>query len=589
MVPFLKLLDPIPINCSLVVRRTKAVTTLRFSWILANLFAVLMTPTLSSSQTTTSATQNGNSCLSVIGSIGKSGLSEMRASVRQLQKKEPLQADLYFKVAELMRRTGDYRATEYYERAVQADPSEPCYEAFLGDYLRNFRGATSPLFPQAEKHYFEGLKKLRVRHDDLYRDADKQTRDYIDRGLSALYQQDGLMLFARRSEIDSTNGYLNIPLAFFSSTERYQQSTSDLDREADIRDYTSEALFSESAQRLDRPLTQQELAGLIRIKRAAETQNRITLHYKSMPEIDVFYTHRQTADEQISNFFVPDKFNDLRLSTYGLTLQKPFSVGDYFDAFIEGRIELDQRWGLIEFAPGSEERILNYQTKGAISRFIGPDKATAEFTFAHQSIHPEIVPASPDRYRQFVGTRFTYSIFRRLPLLQDTFKKRFETRGIDLFSGFLNDTESFPPVLVSRHDYFVGVSLKGLWRFDFTLQPTWFTSSVSNDLSQHNGQYRTNFTTLLRLVDEERNDGIPSGKTGLHLAFVHLVVPFRRDSAFAGPKFFENSRVGVGLNTKLFTYARWATFLLSARYDHQHFAQPDKGKNIFTVTASLGF
>lgn len=560
----------------------------RFILAFANLSIFLLAPSLGFSQKIPD-TQNSNSCLSAMGSIGGTGLKEMRAQVRQLLSLGPLQADLYFKVAELMKRTGDYRASDYYQKAIQADVKEPCYEVFFGDYLRNFRGAATPLFPQAEAHYFEGLKKLRLRRDDFYRLADEKTMDYLYRGLSALYQQDGISMFDRGSEIDSTSESLKIPVLLLGSTERYQQSTSDLDRDADVRDYTSEALFSESALRLNRPLTPQELTGLIRTKKAAETRDRITLRYKAMPEIDVSYNHRQTTNDQVTNFFFPDRFNDLRLNEYGVTLRKPFSVGHSFDASIAGGFELDQRWGLIEFAPGAEERILNYQAQAAVSRFIGPDKATAEFTFSHQSIHPEVMTPSPDRYRQFVGGKFTYSIFRKLPFIQDAFSKRFETRGLDLFSGFLNDTESFPPALITRHDYFVGASLKGLWRFDFTAQPTWFTSSVSNDLSQHNSQYRTNFTTLFRIVDEESKDGIPATRSGLHLAFLHVVVPFRKDIALAGPKFFENSKVGVQLDAKLFTYARWMTFLLSARYDHQHFTELDTGKNVFSVSASLGF
>ncbi len=559
-----------------------------FAWVAASFLVWLSTPRVALPQTT-SGTQNDNSCLSVIGSIGRADLKEIRSQLQQLISKDPPPADIYFKIAELMKRAGDYRASDYYQKAIQTDPSEPCYEVSFGDYQRNFRGASAPLFPEAEYHYFEGLKKLRLRHAALYRQADEQTKKYLDRGLSALYQQDGVSMFERSSPLDSSGEPLTIPLLSFSSIERYQQSTSDLDRDADIRDYTSEALFAESSQRLNRPLTQQELTGLIRTKKAADTRDRIRLRYKQMPAIDIFYSHRQTTNDQVTNFFVPDKFNDLRLNEYGFTVQKPFSLGHLFDANISGGFELDQRWGLIEFAPGSDERILNYQTQAAISRFIGPDKATAEFTFAHQSIHPEATAPSPDRYRQFVGGEFNYSIFRKLPFIQDAFSKRFETRGLDLFSGFLNDTESFPPALVTRHDYFAGVSLKGLWRFDFTVQPTWFTSSVSTDQSQHNSQYRTNFTTLFRIVDEESNDGIPTGRSGVHLAFLHLVVPFRKDIASAGPKFFENSKVGVELEAKLFTYARWMTFLLSTRYDHQQFTLLNRDKNMFTINASLGF
>jgi len=539
-------------------------------------------------------TQNANACLSVIGSIpssdSKAGtLGQIRKTISQYLANKNQPADVYFLVAEMMKRVGDYRARDYYDKAIQADPNEPCYDVFYADYLRNFRGAGTPLFPQAEEHYFAASRKLRIRQNKSYQNADQQTQQYLDRGLSALYQRDGIALLSWRSIAGSPEQNLERPFAFFSSVNRYAQATADLDREADIRDYTSEALFSESAIRLARPLTAGELRALIRTKEAAETQDRLRFRYKNMPAIDIYYTHRQTDSDQVTNFFVPDTFNALRLNEYGATVQKPFTIGDGLDASLSGTFEVDQRWGLIEFAPGSEERIFNYQAQAAVSHFFGPDKASVNFTFAHQSIHPEINPTEPDRHRQFVGSNATYSIFRRIPFLQNVYNERFETRGWDVFGGFLRDTESFPPALVTRNDYFVGTALKGVWRFDFTLQPTWFTSSVSNDASQRNAQYRTSFTTLFRIVDEERGDGIPMTKAGLHLAFLHLVVPFRQDSAFRGPTSFENSKVGVELDSKFFTYSRWSTFLLSARYDHQDFNQLGKNKNMFSFNLSLGF
>jgi hypothetical protein len=575
------------------------VTIRRFLWALAIVSIFSVTPHFAASQSAAS-TQSDNSCLSVMGSVGRLSLPDMRAELLDLLRHQPLPAHLDFKAAELMRRMGDYRAPDYYQKAIDADGNEPCYEVFFADYLRNFRGADSPLFPEAEVHYFEGSKKLEERrHDPLHKQADHQTCNYLERGLSALYQQDGVSIFERRFTSDASTLDANtpdtcpvglkVPWFFLSMIGRYQQSTADLDREADVRDYTSEALFAESSQRLNGPLTEQQLSGMVRTKKAADGRGRIRLRYRQMPAIDVYYSHRQSTNDQITNFYQPDQFNDLRLSVYGISAQKPFPVGHLFDANLTGGFELDQRWGLIEFAAGSEERILNYQTEAAVSRFIGRDKVTGDFSFAHQGIHPEAVPPRPDRYREFIGGKLTYSIFRKLPFLQDAFSKRFETRGLEFFSGLLKDTESFPPNLDSRHDSFVGVSLKGAGPFDFTLQPTWFTSRISNDKSQHNAQLRTNFTTLLRIVDEERKDGIPAVRSGLHLAFLDLVVPFRKDVASAGPNFFENSKVGVELDGKLFTYARWATFLVSARYDHQRFTELEKGKNMFTINLSLGF
>src|SRR5258708_8465382 len=505
-----------------------------------------------------STSQNGNSCFAAIGSIGQNSadttsLRALHSDIENALKQEPLAADLLFRVAEMMKRTGDYRARVYYEKTIAADPHEPCYESFYADYLRNFRGARIGLLPNAEQHYFQARLKLKQRHDPSFQNADQQTKDYVDRGLSALYQRDGIVVFSRRDEASVDNS-LERPLLFFSTIDRFSDATADLDREADVRDYTSEAMLS--AARMGKPLTIDQFGRLIRMKRAVETLDRIRLRYKTLPAFDVFYTHRQTANAQVTNFKAPDIFNDVPLSQYGIRGEKPFVVGGSLDATIVGNLELDRRFGLVETKPDAEEGILSYQVEGTVSHFIGPDKITTTVSAAHQSIHEHISPSALHRLRNVTGTNVTYSIFRDVPFLKSVYDKRFETRGWDFAAGILTDTEAFPPATVKRRDYFVGTSLKGVWRFDFTLQPTWYTSTVDTDLSQKNSQYRTYAAALFRIVDEERNGGVPETHSGLHVAFVHLVVPFRQDVALTGDGAFENSKRGVELDVKLFSYCR---------------------------------
>jgi len=539
-----------------------------------------------------------NPCFAALGKIEPKGdkpmsLSEMRAAgnqARNQEKKESgrLPAETYFKVAEMMKQLGDYGAPEFYEKAIAADPREPCYEVFYGDYERNFRGAAAPQFPAAERHYAEGRRKLQSRQQGLAKPLsgpDYDTKKFLNRGTSALYQQDGVALFSR--PLDDKTRNMKVPFVFLGTINRYAQATSDLDADSDIRDYTSGMLFAQSNARLGSRLTVQQLQSMLRTEKAAETFDRLRFRYKAMPAIDFYYTHRQTSDAQITTFFVPGNFNDFRLNVYGVAAQKPFVIGRQLDVSILAKFEVDQRWGLIEFAPGAKERIANYQLQAAISRFLGPDKATLQFVAARQHIHPEIEPIQPNRYRRFVGGNATYSIFRRVPFLQPAYDKRYETRGWDVYAGVLADNESFPPAIVKRRDYFVGTALKGVGRFDFTVQPTWFTSRVDGARSQQNAQYRTNFIALFRILDEEKR--IPEPDTSFYLAFLHLVVPFRHDTAYIGPTAFENFKAGIELDSKWITYSRWTTSLLSVRFDRQRFTQLDKSKNSFTVQVSLGF
>lgn len=113
-----------------------------------------------------------NACLTATRNISGS-LEEPRTQVKQTLDtgNGSLPAEAYFRIAEKMNHAGDYRAPTYYETATQTDPQEPCYEALYAEYLRNFRGAATPLFPQAEEHYFKGLRKAAAKQDPRFWDG----------------------------------------------------------------------------------------------------------------------------------------------------------------------------------------------------------------------------------------------------------------------------------------------------------------------------------------------------------------------------------------------------------------------------------
>jgi hypothetical protein len=523
----------------------------------------------------------------------------------------------YFCLAERMERVGDYDAKDFYEKAIDTAPHEPNLELFYAEYLRTFRGALGPLFPQAEEHYFAALEKVNrskgvdPTSPDGCDKAMTDTERSIFRGLSALYQQDGVALFFWKSNESCGDRFVERPFAFLASINSAAQSDADLDRDADVRDYTSEALFANSNTRLNGNLTIGEVATLVRLKKPIEILDRIRLRYENWPMFDLFYSHRQTWKDQLTNFdcvtltsspqcsaIESTPFNGLRQSDFGFTVQKPFAVGGSFDATLIGTFRMTQRWGIVETSPGTRENIPQVDLKGGISRFVAPDKLNLEVNYTHQWIKT-VAPDFPNRDRQFVGATATYQLFRpiRFGHPDSSYANRFETRGWDFFGGFLQDNESFinttPSLSVfdTRRDFFVGTSLKGVDHglFDFTVQPTWFTSSVAGDSSQRNVQYRTNADVLIRFVDEERNAGLTQHVSGLHLAFVHLLIPFRDDLAVQGPNWFENRKVGAELDSKFFTYSRWTTFLWSMHYDRVQFYHLGREVNAFTLNLSMGF
>ena len=508
-------------------------------------------------------------------------------------------------IAELMKRIGDYRAEDYYRKAISADETEPAYELFYSDYLRNFRGAEHPIFPQAEQHYFEAWRKLvQYREKALLgcenqpagkRPFDCRTKDLLERGLIALYQEDGLPFLHRKSNVIDSEKFFERPFTFFSTINNFARLTTDIDRVDDIRAFTSEALFAESEERLNRTLTDDELRKIVRAKEQFDTINRLRFRYGDWPALDIFYHYRDIDNAQITNFFKPNNFNDVSLNEYGITLQKPFNFSPVLDLFLKGTYKRTEREGIIEFAPEGKEDINHYEINAVLSRFLGPDKANLELTYVFQDIDPE-VSNPPKRDRQIFAATVTYQVFRPITFLQPVYVERFVTRGIDIFSGIVFDKERFGDVDVNKYDFFVGTSFKGLGNFDVTIQPTIFTSEVEGDKSQDNSQYRTNFTLLYRILDEEKEPGIPKMKImGFYPAFLNLVIPLRHDIAFDGPKKFENYKIGIELDTKFFTKAFYeakffgTTFLASLRYDYQRFYRVNRNLNLFSFNVSMGF
>src|SRR5206468_1084257 len=118
-----------------------------------------------------------------------------------------------------------------------------------------------------------------------------------------------------------------------------------------------------------------------------------------LPVVDVFFTRRQTTNAQVAKFDapnVPNGFQDLRLSAFGVRAEYPFTVSNRLDATLGGTLEYDRRFGLLESQPDSLERLLTWQANGAVSRFLGPDKITATALMAHQAITTENSAINPD-------------------------------------------------------------------------------------------------------------------------------------------------------------------------------------------------
>ena len=495
------------------------------------------------------------------------------------------------RIAELMKQIGDPRAEAYYNDAILLANQEAAYELFLADYLRNFRGPLRPLFGEAEEHYFLALEKLRSQPSPT--PWSEEVRKRVLRGLVALYQEDGIPVAWRNDTAPRA------PYAFLSSTARAAKSTSDLDDVHDVRDLTAEALFAASVLRLNRPLTSDELRGLIRRKEPTLRYERLRFRFEGAA-LDLFYESRAIRDGQVTSFLRLNDFNRVRVNDLGVEISVAFEADTNLDGYFRQAILRADRKGLIESRPDALEHVVQGETELAFSWFSEAGKKTLSLIYVPQDIKPQIANP-PRRDRRIWASRFDYQLLRPVRWLPNPSRAHFATRGLRFFAGFADDRERFDRVRVIKNDLFVGASLNGLGPLDLTLQPTIFHQQVSGDKTQTSEHLRLEGTLVLRLLDEEAHPAISRGFLGLHPAFVHLVVPFKRDSALEGLEAFENDRVGIGADVKFYvlhsgepTPAKTGRFgatsvLLSCRYSRERFLRLDKKVNLMEFSFSLGY
>ena len=485
--------------------------------------------------------------------------------------------------AELFKSVGDARAGAQYELAIEADRDEAAYRLFYADYLRNFRGPQQPLFPESERQYLAGQSTIERRAAAGRKTAwDSETASRLARGLVALHERDGAPAFWRGREV---------PAVFLASVFRASRAAVDLDRSSDVRDYTAAAALAQSRQGV---LPDLQLRALIHDATPADSFSRMRLRFKTAPVVDLFFNHRYTGDVAPTVYRAPFRFNRLKLDTLGIGIEKPFTLGQAVDVAVGASFQSSSRLGLVEYLPDVAERINEGRGHVTMSKFVNRDRVTVTGFYARQSIQANVAGAAA-RVRDFVGSTVAYEFFR-----PSTFRHRFDTRGIEVSAGVLSDRETYPDaprpeIVVRRFDYFGGVSARGLaaGRFDVTFKPSVFSSDVSPDASQRNAQYRSTLVPLYRIVDPERQPGIPGfdvSPAGLHLASLTLAFPVSRDVALSGSDFFCGESVGVALYTTWYAAHRpGTTFLGTFQYDVKRFYVARTTRHLFSVGLSVGF
>ena len=156
---------------------------------------------------------------------------------------------------------------------------------------------------------------------------------------------------------------------------------------------------------------------------------------------------------------------------------------------------------------------------------------------------------------------------------ENIYERRYDIRMVKLFqlgAGAVYDREIYGTIAVEKFDYFAGATFRlGLNSpIIFRAGPEFFTSTVENDASQNNSQYRTNLS--------------------LNYQFDNFLfsIPFRHDIAIEGPNNFENWKVGFEINYDLLE--KLGLLSLTAGYYYQDFFELNKHLNLFRHIPEYG-
>jgi hypothetical protein len=505
--------------------------------------------------------------------------------------------------AELMRRVGDVRAPDYYAQAVAADPGEPGMELWYGYYMRNVRGPHHAMVEEAELHHHAALDKLRtLREQNAALDFDDTTEAWVRRGLMNLYQEDGLPLLRSKAFPYARNGARAIG-ASVTAMLRASADTNEFGSIDDSRRYAAEAQFAGSPQRLNRPLDQQELRGIVRTPFRYGLFSRLRLRLPWVGALDASYEYFRAPDSQIGAFTEPNRFTSVAVDSFSVGWKRTFDLHPVLDLLLDVAYRRVERTGVVEWYPLLKEGVNLLELRPAVARFFGPDKLLVGMNYVYMDIPTVPGGAITDRVRARAIRAFyaDYAVYRQL-LLPDpsTWElRRRPTRGLHFYGGYAMDDEAFGVRVAYRRDAYGGIALRGIGAFDVTVQGTVLASDTTEDRRGPGGSVvrvldgaqvirhaRPTLVLLYRIVDEEAIPDVPRTP----LAGLNLVVPIRADFAYEGTDAFDNVRGGAELWSKLIsTGLRGTNFLVTAGYEAQWFHRLSRVIHMGRVELRMGW
>jgi hypothetical protein len=502
------------------------------------------------------------------------------------------QADDYCIAAELAWRLGSADAVSYYERAIALAPMDPGYDYLLAHYYRWLHGAT--LLQSAEAHYQAALRKLAdLQRRHIHRDQDDTLVDWLQRDMQELYQTDGLPLLRGKAY---PYGATESPGVSLIGRFQYNHDTSDFWHSNETRAFTTEALFSASSQRLDRPLTRAELYGIIIAPSRLDAIGKLRLRLDWFGSIDFGYHWFEASKAQITSFYQPDVFNDVKFQDLNVAYQRTLNLYPLFDLNLLLNYQSVTREGFVEFLPHEVERYPIYLSTVTLSRKLGPDVLQVGGTYVYMNI-PDYTDGPLDERKRGESIRAItadYAIYRSLIFPWST--NRTNTRGWHWYGGTVYDDAVWGTRAVQQRTFYGGTNLlglggTGLW--DLNLQGTYVDSHTTDagtglDPQQTNGQVRLSSYVVRRLVDDQA-PGVLKPVAGIfYPANLSLVVPVVWDQRAEGPNFDENARVGAELWYRDADPVTSAELLINVGYGYQYFYRIQRQVNDVHVDVRLG-
>jgi hypothetical protein len=503
-------------------------------------------------------------------------------------------ADDYCIAAELSAQIGSADAGEYYRRAIAVAPLDPGYEYLYAHYFRWLRGANASVLEPAEKHYYASLRKLAALRDrGVHRDQDETLTDWMQREMEELYQTDGLPLLRFKAYPYTDNG-LWTPGVSAIGRFQYSADTSDFWHSNEARAFSQEALFAQSSQRLARPLTRAELYGIVVNPLRIEATAKVRVRFNWLGALDLGYDYFYSPQSQITSYFLPDAFNDVRAATLSVGYSRTFDLYPAFDVNVSAAYQWVSRTGFVEFLPQLSEHFPAAQATVTVGRNVGPDKLTVTGTYAYMDIPNYTTGLIDERLRAEAIRAVTvdYAIYRSFIL--PGADRRSYTRGWHWYAGVAYDDGIWGTRAVEKRDIFAGTSLLGIGHglTDVTLQGTVASAQTTDsrfglDPEQSYTDVRTNLTVVQRIIDDQAPGVVP--RAGIfHPANLSVALPAALDHSTTGFDVYDNVRAGLDVWYRDANPVLSSEFLVTAGYAYQYFYTLKRQVNDVHVDVRLG-